>query len=122
MALTSPILGTLCAKLSLGVIVKIEEYKNNKKSFHLKLPDGWFGRPYDNWHKLTEFIQRPNKTILEIDEQLYLIFTGEIKEQDHGDKIVISNFIKLVFDWQGYGDMNPNCKIYREGFVEMINV
>ena len=76
----------------------IEEYISSNQSFHLKLPDGWFGRPYDTQHKLTHLIHRPNKTIIEIDEQLYMIFTGNIKAVDHGDKIVISDFIQLVFD------------------------
>lgn len=102
--------------------MEIKDYLKNGKSFYLILPDGWFGRPYDNWHKLTNYIMRPNKTILEIDEQLYLIFTGSIKEKDQGDKIVISDFIQLVFDWQGYGDMKPNCKVFRDGLVEMINI
>ena len=102
--------------------MNIEEYNISHKFLHLKLPDGWFGRPYDNWHKITYYIKRPNKTILEIDEQLYLIFTGPIVEIDQEDKLVISEFVQLVFDWQGYGDMIPNCKVYLNGSVELVNV
>ena len=50
----------------------------------LQLPNGWFGRPYDNRHELTWSQARPHKLLLELDAQLLLVLTdpGEPTTQD----------------------------------------
>jgi hypothetical protein len=62
-----------------------------------ELPDGWFGRPMDNVHQLTFIVQRPRKLIMELDEQLYLIFTELGSIRIDGPEIVFSEFQQLVF-------------------------
>lgn len=87
----------------------------------LKLPDGYFGgRAGENLHELSFVAQRPRKLLLELDERLLLVFTGlpevEERELDHGLELVLSDFLALTFDYQGYGDdQTPHAARYTDG-------
>ena len=107
---------------ALSVFMKeIERWNKNNKTFGLQLPDGWFGRPGDNQHRLTGSFDRDNKLILEFDSQLYLIFTKPIVIEKSNNDLVISNFEQLIFDYQGYGDMTPHAKNYKSGAVTLVS-
>ncbi|WP_287797554.1 hypothetical protein [Idiomarina sp.] len=95
----------------------------NKKNnvFGLQLPDGWFGRPGDNQHRTTYTLERDNKLILELDNQLYLIFTKPLKFETSNNDLVISGFKQLVFDYQGYGDLNVHSKVFKTGAVTLVS-
>ncbi len=83
----------------------------------LVLPDGWFGRPFDNQHTLTYLQQRPHKLLLELDDQLLLIFTDLRSAQVVGRDLVLAGFAQCVFDWQEYSSLAPHATIYRAGEV-----
>src|SRR5689334_11307216 len=34
----------------------------------LRLPSGWFGRPYDNWHQLTETTREGSDVLVRLDD------------------------------------------------------
>lgn len=43
----------------------------------LLLPTGWFGgRPMEGHHRLTLVVEQPQHLIVELDEQLLLVFSG----------------------------------------------
>jgi hypothetical protein len=86
----------------------------------LILPDGWFGRPGDNIHALTFLEARKDKLLLELDDQLLLIFTSLKEVRDEGAEIVLSPFSQLVFDWQEYGSLTPHAYLYRGGEVRFV--
>ena len=90
----------------------LEQWLSVNNQFGLILQTGWFGRPHDNLHKVTTIIERPNKFIIEIDDQLYLIFTKPLKIKLIGDNLVFQEYPQLAFDYQSYGDMEPNCSLY----------
>lgn len=89
----------------------------------LKLPDRYFGgRAGENLHELTFIASRPRKLLIELDEQLLLIFTGAPlvgeHELEHGLELVLSDFAALTFDWQEYGgEEAPHVARYTEGEV-----
>lgn len=76
------------------------------------LQTGWFGKPFDNQHSVTNIHERPNKLIIEIDEQLYLIFTKPLNIEISNDDLVFRNYSQLTFDYQGYGDMESHCSLF----------
>lgn len=90
----------------------LEQWLSANSQFGLKLQTGWFGRPYDNHHTVTDIIERPNKFIIEIDEQLYLIFTKPLKIELSEANLVFRKYQQLTFDYQGYGDMDAHCNLY----------
>ncbi len=94
---------------------------NQKKKFGIILPDGWFGRPMDNLHEVTWWIERTNKFIIEIDSQLYITLTKPIKLNSKKDSLIISNFLQCIFDYQGYGDMRAHSKMYNAGEITFVN-
>ncbi|MBW8183204.1 hypothetical protein [Shewanella nanhaiensis] len=100
---------------------EIEHWNKSNEAFGLQLPDGWFGRPGDNQHRLTYSLERENKLILELDNQLYLIFTKPLMIEKSGNDLVISNFKQLIFDYQGFGDMRSHNKPYGSGVVTLVS-
>jgi len=99
---------------------EFELWNKENKIFGLQLPDGWFGRPCDNQHRVTCTLERDNKLILELDNQLYLIFTKPLQFEKSSNYLVISGFKQLVFDYQGYGDLNAHSKVFRTGAVTLV--
>jgi hypothetical protein len=101
---------------------QIESWLIGNAVFGLKFPDGWFGKPYDNQHRLTWLADRDNKLILELDNQLYLTFTKPIDISKSDSSLIISGFNQAVCDWQGYGELNPNCKLYNSGSITLVSL
>ncbi len=91
---------------------KLEQWLSTNSHFGLMLQTGWFGRPYDNNHSVTNIFERPNKFIVEIDEQLYLIFTKPLEIELSGDDLVFKKYQQLTFDYQGYSNMYSHCSLY----------
>jgi len=91
---------------------EIEKWLSINSHFGLKLQTGWFGRPHDNRHVVTNILDRPNKLIIEIDEQLYLIFTKPLDIEKSEADLVFKNYLQLTFDYQGYEDMESHCSLF----------
>ena len=102
------------------IITEIEEWNRKFPRFGIELPNGWFGRPYDNIHFLTYIIERDNKIIIEVDEQLYLLFTKPVTVNLNESTLILSDWQQFTFDRQGYGDMTANCDVYKSGTVKLI--
>ena len=98
----------------------IENWNSKFPRFGIELPNGWFGRPYDNIHFLTYYLERDNKIIIEVDKQLYLIFTKPITIDINESTLILSKWQQFTFDRQGYGDMISNCDVYKSGVVKLI--
>jgi len=106
--------------MEIETIEIFENWRRSYEVFGLVLPDGWFGRPMDNAHKITWFFERENKFIIELDNQLYLILTKPFKFSLDETDLNIVNFGQFVFDKQGYGDMIPYAKIYTSGKITFV--
>ncbi|HGY9594063.1 hypothetical protein [Vibrio campbellii] len=102
--------------------MEIESWIESNAVFGLKLPDGWFGRPYDNQHRLTWIAERDNKLILEFDNQMYLTFTKPIQLKVSDSEFIVDDFQQLTFDWQGYGDVKAHSKVYKSGSVSLVSL
>jgi len=100
---------------------EFESWNKKNEVFGLQLPDGWFGRPGDNQHRATYILDRDNKLILELDNQLYLVFTKPISIVKSGNDLVFSGFKQIVFDYQGYGNMKAYSKTYKSGAVTLVS-
>ena len=54
----------------------ITEFFDDQLAAGLVLPNGWFGRPYDNLHQLTGCTVAGDTMRIELDGQLILTFAG----------------------------------------------
>jgi hypothetical protein len=105
-----------------STVKPMKKWFAKNKVFGLILPEGWFGRPYDNNHRLTLLEERKNKLIVEVDEQLYFLLTKPLECSIVDGNLVISNFQQLTFDRQSYGDMQPYCKVYASGELTFVDL
>ena len=86
----------------------------------LVLPDGWFGRPYDNQHCLTEVSDEDCRLHLILDKRLHLTFLGDVMINDKGLELEVA-FDKCLFNWQEYGSTIKHSKIYEHGVVKLLS-
>lgn len=87
----------------------------------LVLPDGWFGRPYDNQHALTSCEESEGKMLLVLDDHLRLTFSGLADVEIEGRDLVIGPFDRLIFEAAPFGGGTPECKEYAGGVVKMVS-
>jgi len=85
------------------------------------LPDGWFGRPYDNQHTLTSCEESEGKMLLVLDDNLRLTFSGLANVEIKGRNLVLGPFDNLIFEAIPYGGGTPECKEYADGVVKIIS-
>lgn len=86
----------------------------------LLLPDGWFGRPYDNIHQLTFFTVRPMWLIIELDSCILLTIRQAASIQRSNSELVISGFSSCVFDRREYAGDRCYLRTYTEGEIRLV--
>lgn len=81
----------------------------------MELPGGWFGRPYDNLHRLTWSTVRDNKIFLELDTQLHL-FLADVEIVEVAERELVLQCRQLVFDWREYGSsQRRHAEVHENG-------
>ena len=68
---------------------------------------------YDNLYRLhwLSFIEvRPHKLLVELDHQLWLIFTDVSNVCAANSELILEDFAQGVFDWQAYGSLSPTLR------------
>lgn len=99
----------------------IQRWFNNECGGSLLLPDGWYGRPYDNQHALTSIDESGSMLTMILDRKLTLRFEGleAVKAQER--ELVLGPFEKLRFDWESFGtDGRRGAKEYQSGEVKIL--
>jgi len=104
------------------IIRNIEDWFSREGGGGLILPDGWFGRPHDNFHQLTSISDSNSLIEIVLDDILQLKFEGNIEIHESSGNLIISNFKKLDFQWQEYGADKVHNSIYEDGKVEFVNI
>jgi hypothetical protein len=85
----------------------------------LVLPNGWFGRPFDNMHRLTWVEQRQDRLFLELDDQLLLVLTRPQRCNAGATELTIEA-AQIVFDWREYGSRSPHVETFAGGTVKLV--
>ena len=85
------------------------------------LPDGWFGRPYDNQHALTSVEQDGDTLTVVLDEILRLRFEGLGSVHAGKHELIFSQFDKLCFEWTPYGGGKLTTQEYAGGEVKIVS-
>lgn len=89
----------------------------------LVLPNGWFGRPFDNEHHLTSFTQSNDSCKMILDNRHTLKFNGLLEVSDEGKELVITGFDTCDFIWKDYGS-NPHLhrQTFSDGAIKLMAV
>lgn len=110
----------------------IREFFQRDVTVGLHLPDGWFGgRPMENQHELTFVLDRPDRLLVELDERLLLVFTGEGIRVERATTtlllstgtpaVSISGFAQLIVDLRLYGSTDVRATVYPGGEVTFVS-
>jgi hypothetical protein len=86
----------------------------------LKLPSGWFGRPHDNLHRLSESHVIAGRLVLVLDGQMVLTLAGPRQASEQDGNLVISGFEHCVWDWTEYGSNRTHLETFADGEVEFV--
>lgn len=82
----------------------------------LRLPSGWFGRPYDNQHRLTEARTAGVGVVIRLDERQILTLDAEGTSGEAGVLRVAIRGGR--WDWTEYGGDAQHSEVLGSGFVE----
>jgi len=104
-----------------NVAKTVKEWFDQEGGSGLVLPDGLFGRPYDNVHELTLIAPLDEGLRIFLDENLLLYITGEVSVEKKPGKLMLADFIKLDFIWKEYGSTKEHKKSYDGGMVEFVS-
>ena len=99
----------------------IAEFFDDQLAAGLVLPNGWFGRPYDDLHQLTGCTVAGDTMRIELDGQLILTFAGAglVAVRDR-DGLTVRGFNTLAWDWRPYLSPEEHHEHFSDGEVTFV--
>jgi hypothetical protein len=82
----------------------------------LRLPSGWFGRPHDNWHQLTETTTEKENLLVRLGDKQVLTLQAEAVSSD--DRVLRVTIRGGRWDWTEYGGDKEHTEVLGAGDVE----
>ena len=86
----------------------------------LQLPSGWFGRPYDNLHRLTSATVAADRLLLVLDNQLLLSLAHPRTVVYDEKTLRLSDFDHVTWDWDEYGSGTSHLETFGGGEVSFV--
>jgi len=80
----------------------VEQWVSKKSSFYFFLPDGPYGRPFDNQYSVQRIEETLDGFKIFLSDNLTLHFIGNTKIEDEGCNLLIKNFNQCIFENNGY--------------------
>ncbi len=100
----------------------IQDWFRDEGGGTLVLPDGWYGRPYDNQHMLTSIDESGGALTIVLDRKLTLRFEGLRSVEARGRELVFGPFDILRFNWEGFGaDTRRGTKEFQSGEAKVVS-
>lgn len=82
----------------------------------MRLPSGWFGRPHDNWHQLTEATPDGGEVLVRFDETQVLTLRADDVSSE--GLVLRVNIQGGSWRWTEYGGDRQHTEILGPGTVE----
>lgn len=99
----------------------VQDWFGQYGSGALHLPDGWFGRPYDNQYTLTSIEETAGRLTLILGDTLRLRFEGLKTIVPRTDELVLGPFENLHVEWDPADAAgNPESTFYQYGEARII--
>ncbi|WZH38263.1 MAG: hypothetical protein PIR02_06240 [Microbacterium enclense] len=105
-----------------GVAAVIRSHFEGSAYVGLVLPDGWFGRPYDNMSTLEGVILDGEELCISFDGDMRILLTGDVDTSLDGAALKISGFSKLLWSWRPCGSSDRREQTYTSGTLRMIHL
>lgn len=84
----------------------------------LKLPNGWFGRPYDNLHQLTGARVSGDALVLVLDERQELSISSPESLRLEPKSLSFVGAKRIVWRWDEYGSNESHVESFVGGELE----
>ena len=99
-----------------AIVDAIASFFSDHEVASLKLPSGWFGRPHDNWHQLSEVSTDGQRVRIRVDQTQHL-------DLDASGVAVDGRTLRVVirggaWEWTEYGGSERHCESLDKGEVE----
>jgi hypothetical protein len=82
----------------------------------LRLPSGWFGRPNDNWHQLSEVATEGDDVLVRLDQKQVLRL--DAKSTSLEGRVLRVRILGGRWDWTEYGGEREHTETLTPGQVE----
>jgi hypothetical protein len=82
----------------------------------LRLPSGWFGRPHDNWHRLTEAATDADRVVIRLDERQVLSL--DVEGASSEGRVLRIRVRGGDWHWTEYGCDEEHREVLESGVVE----
>jgi hypothetical protein len=94
----------------------VEDFFGEHEVASLRLPTGWFGRPYDNWHELNEVTLEDDVVVVRIDEvQVLRLHAVTARVNGRALQVTIRDG---YWEWTTYGGTDRHHQQLEAGVVE----
>jgi hypothetical protein len=90
----------------------VEQWVSKRSSFYFFLPDGPYGRPFDNQYLVQRIEETSNGFKIFLSDNLMLSFSGDTQILDEGCNLLIKGFNHCIFE-----ESQNNIKKYDHGEV-----
>jgi hypothetical protein len=107
---------------SATVLQEVTSFFASEEVAGLILPNGWFGKPDDNWHRLTDARLVGEVMTIELDERLTLTLAGPTTAHRSGSALRLSGFTTAEWLWKEYGSDKIRHELFRGGEVDLIGL
>ena len=99
----------------------IEEFFDDHSVAGLILPNGWFGRPYDSFHRLSACTVEDDTMRVELDGRLNLSFAGDRLVAVSGrDGLTVRGYDTVAWDWHPYDTLDQHHEVFSAGEVTFV--
>lgn len=99
-----------------AVAEAVQAFFAEHASASLRLPSGWFGRPFDNLHRLTKVATEHDDVVVRLDDRQVLVLHAEAVSSQ--DRILRLSIRGGRWDWIEYGGTREHTEVLGPGDVE----
>lgn len=100
----------------------LESFFGEHRAVTMKLPNGWFGRPYDFVCRVVELSWSADCVVVALEGPVHLVFTGPVSATVVGRVLELSMFRSLFWERPVFGTAGFVREVFAEGTVEFIAV
>lgn len=86
----------------------------------LVLPDGWFGRPYDNWLQYSWIDTNGDELRIQFAQDEIAILTGGIEVEVIENSLMVRGFLAAEWHWKAYGTNFWKKRHYSDGQLDFL--
>ena len=99
-----------------AVVAAVSAFFAEHEVASLRLPTGWFGRPYDNWHELTGATAEDENVLVRLDDKQVLTLRADTVSPL--GRVLRVAILGGRWHWTEYGGDRKHTEVLGPGDVE----